>query len=387
MSHERPYAGLRVVDLSQGIAGPYCAMLLAQHGADVVKVEPPEGDWARLLGPRYGSHTAFSVIGNLGKRSIVLDLKQEDGKETLRRLVRTADVFMEGFRPGVAARLGFDFEAVKALAPGIVYVSVSGFGQAGPLRTRPAMDPVLQAFTGFTLENRGHDGIPHRANPVIVDMSTALYTHQAVAAALYAQRGRRRARFIDSSLMAAAANLQAVRMAATLMEGGPMRPPTAPSGVFRTADGWMQMVVLKDSDFHTLCGLLGREDLAADPRFADPAGRSAHAEALNAAVGGHIAAEPTAYWQDRLAAAGIQNEAVQDYAQFAAHPQTEAAGLISWLRQPGGDRLWPAPNPAGAPPLVSGSPQATAPALGQHTQELLLELERADAPANAAAGA
>ena len=378
MSYEKPYAGLRVVDLSQGIAGPYCAMLLAQYGADVVKVEPPEGDWSRVLGPRYGSHTAFSVIGNLGKRSVVLDLKQAEDKEKLRRLVRTADVFMEGFRPGVAARLGFDFETVKALAPGIVYVSVSGFGQTGPLSAKPAMDPVLQAFTGFTLENKGHDGIPHRANPVIVDMSTALYTHQAVAAAIYARRDDPRARFIDSSLMAAAANLQAVRMCATVMEGGPMRVPTSPSGVFRTADGWLHLVVLKDSDFQALCGLIDRADLAADPRFAGPAGRAACAEELNAAVGEHIAAQPTAHWQACLTEAGLQNEAVQDYAQFAAHPHTEATGLISRLAQPGGDRLWPVPNPAGAPPLVSGSPEATAPALGQHTGEVLLELEETE---------
>ncbi len=381
MSREKPYAGLRVVDLSQGIAGPYCAMLLAQYGADVVKVEPPDGDWSRVLGPRYGSHTAFSVIGNLGKRSIVLDLKQEEDKERLRRLVQTADVFMEGFRPGVAARLGFDFEAVKALAPAIVYVSVSGFGQAGPLSTKPAMDPVLQAFTGFTLDNKGHDGIPHRANPVIVDMSTALYTHQAVAAALYARRDDARARFIDSSLMAAAANLQAVRMCATIMEGGTTPIATSPSGVFRTADGWLHLVVLKNSDFQTLCGLLDRADLAADPRFAGPAGRAAHAEELNAAVAAHVAAQPTAHWQDCLTAAGLQNEAVQNYEQFAAHPQTAAMGLVSRLAQPGGDRLWPVPNPAGAPPLVSGSPQATAPALGQHTEEVLLELEETEAAA------
>lgn len=383
MSHEKPYAGLRVVDLSQGIAGPYCAMLLAQHGADVIKVEPPEGDWARVLGPRYGSHTAFSVVGNLGKRGIVLDLKQEADREKLRRLVRTADVFMEGFRPGVAARLGFGFETVKALAPGIVYVSVSGFGQAGPLSAKPAMDPVLQAFTGFTFENRGHDGIPHRANPIIVDMSTALYTHQAVAAAVYARRDDRRARFIDSSLMAAAANLQSVRMCATVMEGGPLGIPTSPSGVFRTADGWLHLVVLKDSDFQALCGLIDRADLAADPRFAGPAGRSEHAEELNAAVAEHIAAQPTAHWQECLTEAGLQNEAVQDYAQFVAHPQTEATGLISWLEQPGGDRRWPVPNPAGAPPLVSGSPAATAPALGQHTDEVLLELEETEAAAAA----
>ena len=383
MSHEKPYAGLRVVDLSQGIAGPYCAMLLAQYGAEVIKVEPPEGDWARVLGPRYGSHTAFSVIGNLGKRSIVLDLKQAEDKETLRRLVRTADVFMEGFRPGVAARLGFGFEAVKALAPGIVYVSVSGFGQTGPLSAKPAMDPVLQAFTGFTFENRGHDGIPHRANPIIVDMSTALYTHQAVAAAIYAQRDERRARFIDSSLMAAAANLQAVRLSATLMEGRPMQMPTSPSGVFRTADGWLHLVVLQDSEFQTLCGLIDRADLASDPRFAGPAGRSDHAEELNAAVAAHIEAQPTAHWQACLTEAGLQNEAVQDYAQFAAHPQTAATGLISWLEQPGGDRPWPVPNPAGAPPLISGAPEATAPALGQHTEDVLLELQESEAAAAA----
>ena len=383
MNHEKPYAGLRVVDLSQGIAGPYCAMLLAQYGADVIKVEPPEGDWSRLLGPRYGSHTAFSVVGNLGKRSIVLDLKQAEDKEKLRRLVRTADVFLEGFRPGVAARLGFGFETVKALAPGIVYVSVSGFGQTGPLSAKPAMDPVLQAFTGFTLDNKGHDGIPHRANPVIVDMSTALYTHQAVAAAIYAQRDDRRARFIDSSLMAAAANLQAVRMCATLMEGGKMPIATSPSGVFRTADGWLHLVVLKTSDFHALCGLIDRADLAADPRFAEPLGRSEHAEELNAEVAKHIAAQPTAYWLDCLTESGLQNEAVQDYAQFAAHPHTEATGLISRLAQPGADRLWPVPNPAGAPPLVSGAPEATAPALGQHTEEVSLELEEAEASAAA----
>ena len=233
-----------------------------------------KGDWSRVLGPRYGSHTAFSVIGNLGKRSVVLDLKQPGDKQKLRRLAGAADVFMEGFRPGVAARLGFDFETVKTLAPGIVYVSVSGFGQTGPLSARPAMDPVLQAFTGFTFENRGHDGIPHRANPVIVGhVHRAPTPTRPVAAALYARRDDPRARFIDSSLMAAAANLQAVRMSATLMEGGAPGMPTSPSGVFRTADGWLHLVVLKDSDFRALCGLLDRADLGADPRFDGPAGR------------------------------------------------------------------------------------------------------------------
>ena len=374
MSYDRPYEGLRVVDLSQGIAGPYCAMLLARHGADVIKVEPPEGDWSRVLGRRYGDHTAFSIFGNLGKRSIVLDLKRSGDKGTLERLIDGADVFLEGFRPGVISRLGFDYAAVSARNPGIVYVSISGFGQTGPLSSKPAMDPVLQAFTGFMNENCGADGIPHRANPVIVDMSTALYTHQAVAAALYARRDDRRGRYIDSSLMAAAANLQAVRMMATLMEGGPMKAATAPSGVFPTADGWIQIVILKDRDFQNFCAAAALPDVGSDPRNATAAERGVRAEALNAEVAARIARDPSEHWREVLTAAGIQNEVLQDYPTFVGHPQTRATGLISWLDQPGSDQPWPVPNPAGTSPMVSGEAVATAPMLGAHGAEILEEL-------------
>jgi crotonobetainyl-CoA:carnitine CoA-transferase CaiB-like acyl-CoA transferase len=134
MSYDAPFAGLKVIDLSQGIAGPYCAMLLAQHGADVIKVENiGEGDWSRALGVRYGEHTAFSIIGNIGKRSIALDLKSDAGKQVLWRLLGGADVFFEGFRPGVIRRLGFDYETVAAREPRLLYVAISGFGQTGPL--------------------------------------------------------------------------------------------------------------------------------------------------------------------------------------------------------------------------------------------------------------
>ena len=185
MSYDAPFAGLKVVDLSQGIAGPYCAMLLAQHGAEVIKVEGlGDGDWARVLGVRYQGHTAFSIIGNLGKRSIAVDLKSAAGKEIVWRLLKGADVFLEGFRPKVIHRLGFDYDKVAAREPRLLYVAISGFGQSGPLAERPAMDPVLQAYTGLMAENRGADGIPHRVPVIVVDMSTALYAFQAVSAAL-----------------------------------------------------------------------------------------------------------------------------------------------------------------------------------------------------------
>jgi crotonobetainyl-CoA:carnitine CoA-transferase CaiB-like acyl-CoA transferase len=174
-----------------------------------------EGDWSRVLGARYGDHTAFSIIGNMGKRSVAIDLKVEQGKQVLWRLLRGADVFLEGFRPGVIRRLGFDYEAVSAREPRLLYVSISGFGQTGPLAERPAMDPVLQAFTGLTAENKGEDGIPHRVPVIPVDMATSLYAFQALSAALYARRDEPRGRHIDVSLLQGAASLQAIRMMAS----------------------------------------------------------------------------------------------------------------------------------------------------------------------------
>ena len=209
MSYAQPFKGLKVVDLSQGVAGPYCAMMLAQYGADVLKVEPTDtGDWSRALGTIYGDHTAYSIPANLGKRSIALDLKSDEGRAVLWRMIEGADVFIQGFRPGVIDRLGFGYQAVSAKEPRILYVSVSGFGLSGPLSERPAMDPVLQAYTGLMAENRGEDGIPHRIPIISIDMSTAIYAFTAVSSALYARRDEPVGRHIEASLMQGGASLQ-----------------------------------------------------------------------------------------------------------------------------------------------------------------------------------
>ena len=165
MDWDKAFAGVKVIDLTGGVAGPSCAMMLAQHGADVIKVETPHagGDWSRILGRTYQDHSAFSVYGTLGKRSVAVDLKTPEGTAILWRLIQGADVFMEGLRPGTMQRYGFGYDAVSAKEPGILYYSISGFGQTGPLASRPAMDPVLQAFIGIVNENRGdRDNHPHR---------------------------------------------------------------------------------------------------------------------------------------------------------------------------------------------------------------------------------
>ena len=373
MSYTAPFAGLKVIDLSQGVAGPYCGMLLAQHGANVIKVEPTgEGDWARTIGRRYGSHTAYSIPTNLGKRSIALDLKSDAGKEVLWRLLGGADVLIEGFRPGVLDRLGFGYDAVSEREPRILYLSVSGFGQAGPLCGRPAMDPVLQAFTGLMMDNKGEDGIPHRVPFVIIDMSTALYAFQALSAALYARRDEARGRRIEVSLLEAASAIQVIRMMMVHLEGENVKR-AMPSGVFKTADGWLQFLVIRDDSWVRFCAAIERPELAADARFIDGDARALNEAELMAIVRPAIAAQPTAYWAGRLREADIMHERLNSFREFLQHPQTEAIGLVGWLEPDGPPASVPMANIAGVAPFAEGSPRAVTPVLGQHTADVLRE--------------
>lgn len=373
MSFEKPYEGLRVVDLSQGVAGPYCAMLLARQGADVIKVEPLDGDWSRMLSPVYGDNTAYSIAANIGKRSLAVDLKTDAGHEIVERLLPDADIFLEGFRPGVIDRLGFSYDRLASLNESLIYVSISGFGQEGPLRAKPAMDPVLQAFTGFMAENKGHDGIPHRTPTVINDMSTALYAQQAVAAALYARRDDARGRRINVSLLEAATNLQTIRLMSGYRDG-PFKPGMAPNGVFDTQDGWIQIVIIRDHDFAKFCAVLSLDGLADDPRFNTKDGRRANADTLYALVRKTLATKPASQWRDGLTGAGLQNEVVQTYEELVHHPHIEETGLISWVNQPGSDTPWSVPNIPGLPRLGPNAPGDIAPRNGQHTREILTEL-------------
>lgn len=372
MSYERPYAGLKVIDVSQGVAGPYCAMLLAQYGAEVTKVEPlAGGDWSRGLGRVYGDQTAYSIPANLGKRSLALDLKSDAGRGVLWRLLRGADVFVQGFRPGVIERLGFGYDTVAAAEPRILYVSVSGFGQTGPLAERPAMDPVLQAFTGLIAENVGEDGVPHRIPIIAIDMSTALYAFSALAPALYARRDATTGRHIEASLLAAAAGLQVVRMLQQHLEAGALRPPAAPSGVFATADGWINVTIARPHEWLAFCAAMDLPALAEDPRFADFDLRIEHAEAMRAILRPVFAGQTTAHWSARLAAHKVMHERLNSYREFLDHPQTRTCGAIAWVAHPALPAPLPLPNLIGAAPFEAGSARARAPALGEHSAEIL----------------
>jgi len=273
MDYGSAFAGMKVIDLSGGVAGPSCAMMLAQHGADVIKVETPHngGDWSRILGRTYGDHSAYSLYGTLGKRSLALDLKTAEGKDILWRLVRGADVFIEGFRPGTIQRYGFGYDAVSAKEPAIIYFSVSGFGQTGPMASRPAMDPVLQAFTGIVTENKGeHDNHPHRIAISLIDMFSGLLGFQAIATSLYVRREQavKQGRFVELSLMHGGAMLAVIRLIASHLERGTLQRVSMPNGVFNTADGQINVTMVRPTDWRPFCQAIEHESLLDDPRFA-----------------------------------------------------------------------------------------------------------------------
>lgn len=374
MSYAAPYAGLKVIDLSQGVAGPYCAMLLGQYGANVIKVEPTDtGDWSRGLGTVYGDQTAYSIPANLGKRSIALDLKQPAGQDVLWRLLHGADVFLQGFRPGVIDRLGFGYPAVAEREPRILYVSVSGFGQTGPLAERPAMDPVLQAYTGLMAENKGEDGIPHRTPIIAIDMSTGMYAFGAVAAALHARQHAPRGRHIEASLMQAAAGLQVIRMLGSYLEGGAARPVIPPSGIYKTADGWMSITVVRPFEWEGYCRALDLPQFLAESRFATSDGRQAHAAELDAVLRPLLAAGTSADWSTRLAGHRVMHETLNSYAQFLQQAHVAASGAVAWVDHPHVPQPIPLPNLIGLPPFENGSPRAVAPGKGQHGEAILRE--------------
>jgi crotonobetainyl-CoA:carnitine CoA-transferase CaiB-like acyl-CoA transferase len=374
MSYAAPYAGLKVIDVSQGVAGPYCAMMLAQYGANVIKVEPTDtGDWARGLGVKYGDHTAYSIPSNIGKRSIALDLKQDTGRDVLWRLIRGADVFVQGFRPGVIERLGFGYDAVAEREPRVLYLSVSGFGQKGPLAERPAMDPVLQAYTGMMSENRGQDGIPHRIPFISIDMSTAIFSFSAVAAALHARQHEPHGRHIDASLMQAAAGLQVVRLMSSHLESGAVRPGIPPSGVYQTTDGFMSITVVRPWEWDAYCKAVDEPALGANEHFRTPVGREPHAAEIDSVLRPLLATDTTAAWSAKFTEHRIMHEALNSYSEFLQQPHVVESGAVAWTHHPQVPQAIPLPNLIGMPPFQGGSPRTVAPSKGEHGVAILSE--------------
>lgn len=362
----RPYDGLKVLDLSQGIAGPHASMLLALHGADVVKVEPPEGDWSRGLGHSVDGVSVMTAAYNRGKRSIVLDLKNKADHARAVEMARKADVVLESFRPGVVARLGLSYADVQKINPGVIYMSVSGFGQTGPYAERPCTDSVAQAYAGLVASNVGADGIPHRLGVFVCDVITGLYGFAAIQAAL-AGRAKSGGQYIDIDLAHGTAAMLTYPIANAVAVGGDAPSLNTPAGTYRTRDGWLALTFVKEAQYVTMCDAIGRPDLATDPRFISFVLRAQNQEALLPVLRDVFAGQPTEHWTAILQARGMLADRVNTPLQLVADPHMQARGSIVTHPQPGlGSVTLPL-----TPGVRTDADLAPAPLLGQHSAEVL----------------
>jgi crotonobetainyl-CoA:carnitine CoA-transferase CaiB-like acyl-CoA transferase len=374
----RPYAGLRVLDASQGLAGPYCAMLLAQHGATVIKVEPTEGDWSRGIGTRHGDATALSIAANRGKASLVVDMKRPGAASALRRVAARCDVFLESFRPGVADRIGLGYAALSADNPRLVYLSNSGYGASGPYAQRAGTDTVLQAFSGMMALNRDGDGRPNRIGFLVVDTLTALYAFQAVSAALYARQAGAPGRHIEMSLMQSAAAFLAPKLVEHALEGDEARPLNVPAGVYRTRDGWVAVTLSREAHFPALCRAIGRPGLADDPRHASFVTRADHQVALKAAIAETLATRDTAEWLARFAENEVMANPVSTLGDWVADPHVQAVGAARPVDVPGvGTVTWP--GIPGVSPIEPDEPRGAWARIGEGGVDALRALGFDDA--------
>lgn len=386
MSTERLLDGVRVLDLTNVLAGPFASYQLALLGAEVIKIETPgSGDLARRLGADAelnGGLLGTSFLAqNGGKRSLTVNLKSARGKDIFGRLVSGADVLLENFRPGVLARLGFPWQTLRECNPKLVYCAISGFGQTGPMRERPAYDQIIQGLSGMMSVTGTEQTAPLRAGFPIGDTLGGMAAAFAISAALVRARGTGEGAYLDLSMMETAITAMGWAVSNYLIAGQPPTPmgnenaTAAPSGTFRTAEGYLNIAANKQEQFETVCRLLGRDELRTDPRFADRENRKAHRDALRAELETALLQDTALAWEETLSAAGVPAARVLGVPETLELDQLADRDFLHELPFPGRpqETMRVAGNgvrvndracaPAGSPPL-----------LGEHTDELLGEL-------------
>ncbi|MGH7465639.1 MAG: CaiB/BaiF CoA transferase family protein, partial [Longimicrobiales bacterium] len=370
-----PLAGLRVLELAQNLAGPYCAQILADLGADVIKVERPGGDAARAWGPPFidGAGSIFAAT-NRGKRSIVLDLGGEHGERALRALIERTDILIEAFRPGTFAASGFDYATVKEWNPRLVYCSVLAYGEEGPLRTLPGYDPLMQAHGGL-MSITGEAGTRGaRVGTSVVDMGTGMWLVIAIMAALRERDATGSGTRLSVSLYDTALAWSSYHIAGYIDTGflpqpmGSELPMIAPYGAFGTADGEVMIAAANDGLFSRLCDALGLRGVHDDARFGSNASRVANRDAVNETVRSATKHLGTRALLDLLRTHGVPCAPIQDIAQVSADAQTDASGMIA--RGKGATALKLPIRFAGARPDAGAPP----PRAGEHTAAILDEL-------------
>jgi crotonobetainyl-CoA:carnitine CoA-transferase CaiB-like acyl-CoA transferase len=380
-----PLVGVTVLEVAQIMAGPSCGALLADLGADVIKVErlPGGDDTRRYAEPSVNGESAAFMMMNRNKRGIAVNLKTEGGRHVMRRLASRADVLVENYRRGALDRLGLGWEAVQALNPALVYCSISGWGRTGPAADKGGFDLIAQGASGL-MSITGEPGRPPvKVGSPVTDLNAGMLAALGIVAAYVHRLKTGRGQFVDTSLLEAGIHQTAWQAAIYFATGVPPGPGgsahvlAAPYQAFPTADGWINVGGANQANWERIAALIGAPELIADPRFVDNSARMAHREELARLIGEHLRTRTTQEWLAALDAAGVPAGPIHSIAQMAADPQTLARGMVVELEHPVAGR-----TRALGPPVKFGSTPSgvhrPAPTLGQHTREVLREAGLAD---------
>jgi crotonobetainyl-CoA:carnitine CoA-transferase CaiB-like acyl-CoA transferase len=377
-----PLAGVRVVELAHVMAGPLCGLLLADLGADVVKVERlPGGDATRgFVPPSVDGESAAFMMLNRGKRGVALDLRADGGKEALRRMLEVTDVVIENFRPGTMEGMGLGWDTLSERSPGLVYCAITGFGSTGPLGSQGGFDLIAQGLSGLmSITGEGPGREPVKVGAPITDITAGILGALGVVAALHERTRTGRGRRVETSLFEAGITQTFWQSAITLATGespGPLgsaHPLAAPYQAFRTADGWINVGASNEGTWARLVAALEADGLGADPRFRTNADRMVNLEALVGALAPRFATRPTAYWLRTLEEAGVPAGPVASIGEMLAHPQTTARGMVAEVAHARLGRVRTLGSPIKLSGELSKEPGRGAPILGEHTREVLLE--------------
>jgi crotonobetainyl-CoA:carnitine CoA-transferase CaiB-like acyl-CoA transferase len=378
MSQATLLDGIVVLDATQVMAGPYCAMLLADMGARVIKVEPPAGDSTRsMAGARGNDSPAFNAV-NRGKHGIVLDLNHEKGRAVFTRLARMSDILVENYRPGVMKKLGVDYEALRAGNPRLIYASISGHGQTGPWATKGGFDLIAQGLSGIMSVTGTAEGEPVKAGVPLTDLGAGLFALIGILAALHHRSKTGQGQHVDTSLVDAGLALSVWEVTEYFTSGQVPQPlgtahrMTAPYQAFKCADGHITIGAANDRNFAKLARVLGRHEWVTDPRFATDHQRVAHRDELAGLIEGVTSKEPRAFWIDELEKAGVPCGPILNYQEALTTPQAIARDMTINVAHPtlGPLRTLGTPIKMSATPL---NPRGRGPMLGEHTDAVLME--------------
>jgi CoA:oxalate CoA-transferase len=379
---EKPLSGIRVIDMTRILSGPYCTMILRHLGAEVIKIERPgTGDEARLIGPFLGDDlkkSAYFMSINAGKKSVVVDLKSVGGKKIMEGLIQKSDVLVENYRPGTLARLGFPEQQIKKINPAIIYTSVSGFGRTGPESQKGAFDMIIQGLSGIISITGTEDGRTVRVGTSISDIIAGTFAAVAVVSSLYRREVKGIGASIDIAMLDSTVAIlenAIARFTATKTVPRPLgtrHPSITPFGIFRTKDAEIIIAAGHDRLFTTLCELLGRPELATDKRFETNEQRNQNVAELTRIIESILSSHSTQWWLEKLDEAGIPCAKIHDISDLFSYEQIRERNMLLPVA---GEKEF---TIAGNPIKVGGIPDETvgesAPALGEHTDEVMRDV-------------